>query len=68
MNATSSVLTVGRIASDLQRPVSEILRVAEQLGIYPSLVINGVKHFSDNDVDRISGHLRTEQRPEMETR
>jgi hypothetical protein len=58
MNATSSVLSVGRIASDLQHSVTEILHAADALGIRPSLVINRILHFDECDVGMIGKYLR----------
>ena len=68
MDATQSLVSAGRLAADSQHSVDRIIRVANELGIIATLEINGVKHFDKDSVERITKHLRGEQRPETEAR
>jgi hypothetical protein len=58
MNATSSILSIGKIAGDLQRPVTEILLAVDRLSIRPAMTINGILHFDESDVSTIAAYLR----------
>lgn len=55
--------TIGRLAYALQTPVSAIQRTAEAIGVKPSLVIDGIPHFSETDCLRIAKALNARQRP-----
>lgn len=57
MMQTQSLASVGYIAGQLQTPVARILAIAASEGIRPAMTINGIVHFSDDDVERIAGYI-----------
>jgi hypothetical protein len=57
------VTAVGRAASELRVPVSQLLEIADRLGVAVAGRINGVVYFSVADVERIAQHVRTTQDP-----
>lgn len=59
-----AIASVGNIAGQLQVPVSRILAVAASHGIRPTMSINGIVHFSEQDVERIAA-LVTQPRPTL---
>lgn len=70
MDATNSILSSGRIACELQQPITRIMRAAGELGIVPIIVINNVPHFDASDVEKIADQLaaQSEHRPEADAR
>lgn len=53
-----NIIAIGRIAGEIQAPVSMVGRIADELGIKPVGRINGVVHFDAADVERIAARLR----------
>lgn len=66
MNATSSLTSIGCLASQIQFPVSRIQSAAAVLLIQPSHIINGIAYYSSRDAERISDHLRGEHGGEQQ--
>ncbi len=60
MNATE-IQSVGSIAGELQTPVVRIIAAAEQLGIRPALILNHIRHYAADDVERIADRLREQE-------
>ncbi|MEN1679253.1 MAG: hypothetical protein AAGJ46_06640 [Planctomycetota bacterium] len=59
MNTTPPIdaVAIGRLVPELQKPPHEIRKAAEQLGILPVLVLNGVPHYATADTDRLGAAL-----------
>lgn len=55
---TTSVLSIGRCAQRLQATVQDVREVAMQLGVQPTLTINGVDHFSERDLRYIAERMQ----------
>ncbi|TWT29317.1 hypothetical protein KOR34_52270 [Posidoniimonas corsicana] len=55
---TPNLLPIGRIAVQIQSPLSDIRRAAAAAGVEPALSLNGVLYFSEVDVEKIDAHLR----------
>ena len=71
MDATSSIVSVGCAASQLQTNVTRLIQAARALSIQPAQTINGIQHYSENDIERIRAFLlrhENETRPETECR
>lgn len=49
--------SIGKAASIVQRHPARIRAAAEQLGIAPVLIVNGVAHFDVESIERIHAHL-----------
>ena len=58
MITTQSIISVGQAAALLQAMPSAIKQAAADLGVSPSLTINGVVHFNEGDLERIGERLR----------
>jgi hypothetical protein len=56
--SATSISSIGQVCQTLQASYSAVRRAIEALGLQPALVINGVPHFADEDVDLIAKHLR----------
>jgi hypothetical protein len=54
---TIELTSVGKLACELQVPVVKIRRVAESLGIVPSMRLNDVDHFAADDCERIAAAI-----------
>ena len=50
---TRSLSSVGYLASSVNVSVAKLLAAAEQIGVRPSIFINGTGHFADSDEDRL---------------
>jgi hypothetical protein len=57
MNATSSLLSSGYLACNLQRPVTAVLKAARELAMEPALLLNGVPHYDAVQAEAIADHL-----------
>jgi hypothetical protein len=45
--------SLGRLCADLQASIPRIRKALEQLGIEPSLTLNGVDHYDSSVVDEL---------------
>lgn len=54
MNLAPSLNSPSRIAADLHRPVGEVLRVIDDLGLRPALRVDGRPLFDDEQTSRIA--------------
>lgn len=54
---TRYLLSPSHLAANIQRPVSSVFKAAEELGIEPALVLNGVAHFDNEQAETIARHL-----------
>jgi hypothetical protein len=61
MSTATSISSIGHICSTLQRPYGTIRKALEALQITPTVVINCVAHYSDDDVERLREHLERKQ-------
>lgn len=65
MNATVvNWQSIGRLACELQCPVDSVKTIAEDIGIEPSAILNGVIHFSADDARQIAERLYAMRRGE----
>ena len=58
---TIEISSVGQLAQQFQRHVSEIRAACRELGIEPAFVINSVPHFAAQDCERLAEYFRREQ-------
>ena len=56
---TIDVTAIGVLAGQIQVPVQRIRQIAIDLGIQPSVRINGIPHFTSQDAERIADFVRT---------
>ena len=54
---TQSLSSVGYLASSVNASGAKLLAAAEQIGAKPSVFINGVGHFTNEDEDRLRQHF-----------
>ncbi len=52
------ITAIGILAGQIQTPVRQLSDVAEHLGIVPTAHINGIPHYSRQDVERIAARIR----------
>jgi hypothetical protein len=52
-----SLSSIGYLAASLNMSVGRLLVVAVQIGVTPTVYINGVGHFDQDAEDRIRKHL-----------
>jgi hypothetical protein len=60
---TQHLESVGHICTTLQRPYGVIRRTLAELGVEPAMVLNGVAHYAEADVERVAERLQ-EDRPD----
>ena len=53
------IVSIGRIAGQLQCPPQKLHAIAQQLGIMPAGRINGILHYAADDIERIAAQLRS---------
>jgi len=53
MSATLDVISIGRLACDVQASVSRVRQALEHLGLTATIRINGVDHFPADTADRL---------------
>ncbi len=53
MNATSNIVSIGRLSCDVQASVTRVRAALERLGIAPTISINGIDHFDAAVADRL---------------
>ncbi len=58
MTPTQSIISVGQAAALLQAMPQRIKAAALEIGVSPAMVINGVTHFDERDLERIGERLR----------
>ena len=56
--ATQHLESVGHICASLQKPLGVIRRALAELEVEPAMVLNGVAHFAEADVERVAERLR----------
>jgi hypothetical protein len=61
MSTTTSLSSTGYLASSLGLSVAKLLAAAEQIGVRPTVFINGTGHFTDKDEDLLREHLQQER-------
>lgn len=54
---TTEINSIGYTCQLLQRPYGAIRKAAEQLKIVPCVHINGIAHFSDEQVEALRQHF-----------
>lgn len=59
MELNLSIFSVGQASALLQVMPGKIQAAARSLAITPCLKINGIDHYSESDLQRISDHLKT---------
>lgn len=57
MVETQSLVSVGRIATILQRGPESVRAAADRAKVRPALILNGIPHFDENDVPKIRREL-----------
>ncbi len=62
-NQTQHLESVGHICASLQKPLGVIRRTLAELGAEPAMVLNGVAHYAEADVERVAERLE-QARPE----
>lgn len=58
---TIAVVSIGQMACRIQQMPDVIREAALQLGIAPSMRLNGVDHFDESDLERIAEHLQAKR-------
>tara|TARA_A100001391_G_scaffold67455_1_gene43151 strand:+ start:279 stop:506 length:228 start_codon:yes stop_codon:yes gene_type:complete len=61
VNGPVDLTSIGKLASEVQTPVSGLQNVITRLSIQPVQRINGVPYFSAQDCERIAAQLRAAQ-------
>ena len=56
-NQTQHLESVGHICASLQKPLGVIRRTLAELGAEPAMVLNGVAHYAEADVERVAERL-----------
>ena len=59
-NATAEFVSVGQLASDLQRSVKQIYAACDVLAIAPALRLNRVAYYGSTQVDILTDHFRNQ--------
>jgi hypothetical protein len=54
---TQHLESVGHICASLQKPLGVIRRTLAELGAEPAMVLNGVPHYAEADVERLAERL-----------
>lgn len=68
MNGTHiSVQSLGHICQLLQKPYGRVAAAAAELGMKPAVLLNGVAHYSDRQVELLIEHFNG-QRDKRATR
>ena len=62
IDAQHDLVSIGCLASRVQRSVREIERTSERLGIVAAYRINHVPHFDGRQVERLTAEMRTEEK------
>lgn len=60
---TQTLNATGHVCAMIQRPYSRIKTAVAELEIQPAAVINGVDHYSDEQVEAIAAHLNGPTKP-----
>ena len=55
---TTSAVSIGNVACHLQTSVANVERIAAQLRLEPVLVLDHVRHYSDEQVELIRQELK----------
>jgi hypothetical protein len=55
---TQHLETIGHACTTLQRPYGVIRRALAELGVEPAMVLNGVAHYAESDVERVAERLQ----------
>jgi hypothetical protein len=55
---TMMLESIGHLCASLQAPYARIKRAAEALGLEPSVTINGIPHFDEEQCSAIAEHLK----------
>lgn len=63
MTQLKSIVSIGKLAGEIQLPVQSITAITARHGIEPAILINGVAHFDDAAAERIAS-LAWQQRKE----
>ncbi len=50
--------SIGHVSGQLQYSVQRLAAIAAELGVQPSLTINGVPHFEETDVEKLASRVR----------
>lgn len=58
---TLDVVSIGRLACDVQASIPRVRRALEQLGIEPTMRINGLDHYAADVADRLFPILQRSQ-------
>ncbi|MEI8373758.1 MAG: hypothetical protein WCJ35_13100 [Planctomycetota bacterium] len=58
MTATKHLESVGHLCQVFQRPYAAVRRALDEIGAQPALVINGVAHYAEGDVERVGERLQ----------
>ena len=56
-NQTQHLESIGHICATLQRPYGVIRRTLAEVGAEPAMVLNGIAHYREVDVERVAEHL-----------
>ncbi len=54
---TRSIVSIGKACSIIQAMPTAVRAAAAELRINPELIINGVPHYAEDDVERIGQHV-----------
>lgn len=55
---TIEAISIGNAAANLQTNVRTVERVAAKLRLEPVLLLDGVRHFDGNQIERIRNQIR----------
>lgn len=58
MNVAHEIVSLGRLAGEIQYPLAALRKAATELGMTATLTINGIDHFSVEDAERIAERVR----------
>ena len=59
--------SIGHICATLQKPYGVIRRALAELGAEPAMVLNGVPHFAEADVERAAARLQQHRQCDVVT-
>ena len=54
---TQHLETIGHACATLQAPYGTVRRALEEVGAEPAMVLNGIAHYREADVERVAEHL-----------
>ena len=57
-NETKHLETIGHLCQTFQQPYAAVRRALDEIGAHPAVVINGVPHFAEADVERAAEQLQ----------